>query len=83
MYGTEPDCQLCFGDDLWPENVEAFKVFQACKYELVAGNKGPICGKFTPVYLAMDMYQVEDKERCYALVCLAVDSYITYMRSKG
>lgn len=81
--GKEPDCDKCFEEPLWNENIEAYEIFNVCKYQLVMGTNGPVDVKFEALKMVMDLYQVSDKRRCLDLVRLAVSAYIDYLKQQA
>ena len=60
----EPDCASCRVDAL-PENVDASKIFNIVRYQLIMGPSGAIDLNHLAIHKAMDVEDVKDKKKCF------------------
>ena len=60
----EPPCNDCRIDPI-PENVQAISLFRRVQYQLIMGMGGPVDVSHEAMHRAMDLYDIEDRKRCF------------------
>jgi hypothetical protein len=51
-----------------PENLDAWRIYAVVSGQLIMGPGGPVDISHDAIYRAMDLYEVENKRRCFERV---------------
>ena len=63
----EPPCEDCRVEPL-PENLDAIKIFDSERYQLIMGQGGPVDMNHSVIFEAMRLYKIKNRQQCYEKV---------------
>ena len=79
--GEEPPCDTCRPKFI-EENSDAVRIFYLVRSQFIMGFDGPIDISHEAIHRAMELYEVEDKQRCFEKILIMSGEWMKRMKDE-
>lgn len=77
----EPPCETCRVIPM-PENADAFRIFFLVQHQLILSMGGVVDINHLAIHAAMDLYQIQNKQKCFEKVLKICRWWVSKMNEK-
>lgn len=78
----DPPCEECWVDTN-PANIDALRIFNIVQNQFIMGMNGPVDINHLAIYSAMELYKIENRQKCFGKVLQLASRRINNINKKG